>query len=135
MLFEVTNIASSVPLGGATVETGSASGNGNFSPEQSALGPPNAHSAAPGTDKNYDTGKLGMLATTSLNTTGRHTDGANYLLSDGHVKWLKGAVVSPGYNAATSTDYQNKTNYYAVGTAGPFANGGTLYPAATFSAI
>lgn len=29
----------------------------------------------------------------------RHFDGSNYLFLDGHVKWLKGAAVSPGYAA------------------------------------
>ena len=36
----------------------------------------------------------------------RHTGGANYLLTDGHVKWLRPVVVSPGFNAATSTTDQ-----------------------------
>ncbi len=36
-----------------------------------------------------------------LAPTGRHTDGANYLLCDGHVKWLRGSQVSTG-NVATS---------------------------------
>lgn len=31
-----------------------------------------------------------------LTRTGRHSDGANYLLADGHVKWLKGQQVSAG---------------------------------------
>ncbi|HEY3330319.1 MAG TPA: DUF1559 domain-containing protein [Capsulimonadaceae bacterium] len=29
--------------------------------------------------------------------TGRHSDGSNYILADGHVKWLKGTQVSAGY--------------------------------------
>jgi len=29
--------------------------------------------------------------------TGRHTDGANYAMADGHVKWLRGISVSAGY--------------------------------------
>ena len=33
--------------------------------------------------------------------TGRHTDGSNYLLADGHAKYLKGAAVSPGQYAKT----------------------------------
>ncbi len=28
--------------------------------------------------------------------TGRHTDGSNFLLADGHVKWLRGQYVSTG---------------------------------------
>lgn len=31
--------------------------------------------------------------------TGRHSDGSNYILADGHVKWMKGSQVSAGYPA------------------------------------
>ena len=30
---------------------------------------------------------------------GRHTDGSNYLMVDGHVKWLRGSAVSTGWEA------------------------------------
>ncbi len=134
MLFEMVNAATSVPLGTAP-ENGSCAGNGQISPNQgTTIGVPDGHSAAGSAGKNYDTGRLGGLATSSLNLTGRHTDGANYLLTDGHVKYLKGAAVSPGYNAATSTGYQNQTANYAAGTSGALTSGGTM-PAATFSAI
>lgn len=43
----------------------------------------------------------------------RHTDASNYLMADGHVKWLRGAVVSPGINAVNATDDETIT---AVGT-------------------
>ena len=39
-------------------------------------------------------------------TLGRHTDGSNYLLADGHVKWYRGSQVSSGFNAANPTDPQ-----------------------------
>ena len=47
------------------------------------------------------TGNIGQPIRTGGNydTTypnGRHTDGSNYLLADGHCKYLKGALVSPG---------------------------------------
>ena len=32
---------------------------------------------------------------------GRHSLGANYLLADGHARWLRGSGVSPGLNAAS----------------------------------
>jgi prepilin-type N-terminal cleavage/methylation domain-containing protein/prepilin-type processing-associated H-X9-DG protein len=32
-----------------------------------------------------------------IDTTGRHTGGSNFLMSDGHVKWLMPQTVSPGY--------------------------------------
>ena len=44
------------------------------------------------------TGPLGGLPYNSGFTTqtGLHTDGANYLMADGHAKWLRGSSVSPG---------------------------------------
>jgi prepilin-type N-terminal cleavage/methylation domain-containing protein/prepilin-type processing-associated H-X9-DG protein len=62
----------------------------------------------------YDTGYLGGMSTTVRNflTTsyrtpqGRHLEGANYAFADGHVKWQKGASVSPGYAPKNSTDPQ-----------------------------
>lgn len=33
-----------------------------------------------------------------------HFNGSNYLLADGHVKWLKPTAVSPGYRATEPTD-------------------------------
>jgi len=42
---------------------------------------------------------------TYLAPTGRHTDGSNFLLCDGHVKWLRGSQVSTGdvYTSEPST--------------------------------
>jgi prepilin-type N-terminal cleavage/methylation domain-containing protein/prepilin-type processing-associated H-X9-DG protein len=39
--------------------------------------------------------------------TGRHLDGSNFLMADGHVKWLKGDAVSTGYGAINSSDAQD----------------------------
>ena len=61
-----------------------------------------------------------------LNTlTGRHTEGANYLATDGHVKYLRPNQVSTGYNAITSKDPQDSTFYdgFAAGTDSLSANG------------
>jgi prepilin-type N-terminal cleavage/methylation domain-containing protein/prepilin-type processing-associated H-X9-DG protein len=33
----------------------------------------------------------------------RHTDGSNYAFADGHVKWMRGSVVSAGNNATTNS--------------------------------
>ena len=40
-------------------------------------------------------------------TKGRHTDGSNFLLADGHVKWYRGSAVSSGFAALKSTDPQD----------------------------
>jgi prepilin-type N-terminal cleavage/methylation domain-containing protein/prepilin-type processing-associated H-X9-DG protein len=54
---------------------------------------------------------------------GRHTDGSNFLLSDGHVKWLRATAVSPGLSNSSQTGTQG--GRYAAGTgalsAGNFA--------------
>ena len=50
-------------------------------------------------------------------STGRHTDGANFLLADGHVKWLRPTAVSPGGNNDPDTDQgQGAFNFLAAGT-------------------
>ena len=86
----------------------------------------------------YQTGPLGGGAAASggltcFPTTGRHTDGSNYLLNDGHVKWLRGAAVSPGLAAPTPTSTQagNNNPYNADGTGAL----GTTNRAITFSPI
>lgn len=52
------------------------------------------------------------------NNPGRHTDGSNVLLADGHSKWMRGAYISPGFNAVTPTDDTtvDSTAYSASGT-------------------
>lgn len=74
----------------------------------------------------YDTGYLGgmsvtvknFLTTSYRNPQGRHLEGANYAFADGHVKWLKGASVSPGYAPIKPTDPQIN-GQIAAGTANP----------------
>jgi prepilin-type N-terminal cleavage/methylation domain-containing protein/prepilin-type processing-associated H-X9-DG protein len=46
---------------------------------------------------------------------GRHTDGSNYLLADGHAKWMRGSAVSAGYTNPTEAD----CNTAAVTGGGP----------------
>ncbi|BDI29330.1 hypothetical protein CCAX7_13810 [Capsulimonas corticalis] len=71
----------------------------------------------------YSTGKLGNPQwpdTTRLdaaNLNGRHTDGSNYALADGHAKYLRGTVVSPGKSAVTPNDPQNLNGESAAGSA------------------
>jgi len=82
----------------------------------------------------YATGLLnGVVANAGdfVAITGRHAPGANYVMADGHAKYLLPQSVSPGPNAATQTDKQvnDKT---AAGTSGTFADGASQ-PVATFS--
>jgi len=73
---------------------------------------------------------------TGHDMTARHTDGSNFLLADGHVKYLRPIAVSPGYTTASPTCSQDQTlntsgvcaaNYgYAAGT-GNLGNFGATF--------
>ncbi len=72
----------------------------------------------------YATGVLGGTTPTSQATdftglTGIHTDGSNFLAADGHVKWFRGAAISPGYTADTQNtpQFQGTSGKNAAGTA------------------
>ena len=68
----------------------------------------------------------------------RHAGASEFLLADGHVKYLQSSQISMGVNAITSSDYERKTTSCyesAAGTSGAMTNGGTVYPGATYSAI
>ncbi len=62
----------------------------------------------------YATGVIGgpptNLAQDFTGPAGIHTDGANYLAADGHVKWYHDTVISAGTTAASSTDTYAQTN-------------------------
>ena len=86
----------------------------------------------------YATGAMGGGTNTQQfsKTTGLHSDGANYLLGDGHVKWLRGTQVSPGdTDAVTATDPQSGGGGNPA--VGPYTAEGSQNGtrAATFSAI
>ena len=66
--------------------------------------------------------------------TGRHTDGSNFLAEDGHVKWLRGAQVSPGGVAVNATAAQNNGAKQAAGT-GSLITTGTNTATLTFSPV
>ena len=84
----------------------------------------------------YATGYLGGRLPFNTNATqfssseGRHAGGANYLLGDGHARWLRGAGVSSGLSAPADTCNQDNappqdgcaSPFYAAGTASA-ANG------------
>ncbi len=100
---------------------------------------------------NVDTGCLGGLNCAPYvldgpyqegfeSLTGRHTAGSNYLLCDGHAKWLRGASVSGGYNAPAQDCNQNATPSVADCTTTPSGSGmaagtGSGQFAATFSTM
>ena len=89
----------------------------------------------------YDTGKLGNPpnGNNTKNLTGRHSDGSNFLLCDGHVKWLRGIQVSSGWvnnDAACAQDqYDNggTCNGSSAGYGSPAAGTGNGNVTATFS--
>lgn len=69
--------------------------------------------------------------------TGRHSDGSNFLLTEGHVKWLHRAAASNGHNAAQETDDQmggaDCTDIAPTGTFDMAAGTGNAKFTATFS--
>ena len=66
----------------------------------------------------YATGNIGgyTLTTIPASSGAVHSDGSNWLVADGHVKWLRGSAVSGGITAAAATNAQTATGYYAAGT-------------------
>lgn len=78
----------------------------------------------------YQTTKMGnpVRTNTGYATNPVHSTGSNFLLADGHVKFLKPEQVSPGLTAVNASDAQDAThtggNYTACGTgnlgSGPF---------------
>jgi len=135
-----TRKATDNPPGTATYCGGSPSGNGlggDYLPNgyngHAGAGTPNDGAVK------YATGIFnGVTADTGsyLNPLGRHQQGSNFVMADGHAKWLRASQVSPGPNANAETDKQvdhTSANAYtpAAGTSGTFANGSQ--PSATFS--
>ena len=123
-----------MPVGSASYCGGSPSGNG--------LGGAYSPNGYNGTDRARTSGDsymhyaTGLLNGVTMNTgaflspDGRHAPGANYVMADGHAKYLRPTQVSPGANANNERDNQI-ANYTAAGTSGTFD--GTNQPAATFS--
>ena len=74
------------------------------------------------------TGYIDGIPNTSKQKDGRHVEGSNYLLGDGHEKWHRPSAVSPGSNADSKNDKEGIHGDNAEGTA-------YGQHAATFSAI
>ena len=120
-------------------DEGLSKGNTVFSGSGTGLGPITTVALNPSTTAFYATGyQNGIVYAIDKNyynnqPLGRHTDNSNYLMADGHVKWLRATSVSPGNTPPNSTDNQttglNGAN--CAGTDGNFANG--TKPVATYS--
>lgn len=64
---------------------------------------------------------------------GRHLEGANFLMADGHVKWYKGDSVSTGYMAFTTTSAQATGSNHRGAQGEGTEYGGSGAHAVTFS--
>ncbi|MEO7718357.1 MAG: DUF1559 domain-containing protein [Capsulimonas sp.] len=85
----------------------------------------------------YATGNpVGQTLQLHQGTAGIHTDGANYLACDGHVKWLKASRISPGKDALAAANAEDDGGEHAAGTSYMNVNGGGSGSATlTFSKI
>ena len=130
---EINHLNASPP-GTADYCGGSPSGNGlggAYSPN-GYNGTANARTSTD-TYMHYATGILNGVTQNLgafMGPDGRHAPGANYVMADGHAKYLRPTQVSPGNNANGERD-QQMNNTTAAGTSGSFD--GTNQPAATFS--
>ena len=123
---------------GGTYCGGSPAGNGlgqNYDPTgYNSVSSPDPVTAQGDGHLKYATGYLNGV-TQGLgqydNPKGRHQGGSNFIMCDGHAKYLLPDKVSPGFPASSETANQQHDNS-AAGTNGKFDNGSTD-PAATFS--
>jgi len=51
-----------------------------------------------------DAGGLDSNGDNFQGKTGRHNDGSNYILADGHAKWMKATAISPGWTNSNPSD-------------------------------
>ena len=107
--FEVTQNFSSNLSFNVTSQTESSDPVGNGGANDNYL--PNVSSAYGG----YETGQLagytkpnGFFVDANY-PNGRHSQGSNFIFCDGHVKWMKGSMVSAGENA-TEPSFAEKTD-------------------------
>lgn len=61
---------------------------------------------------------IGTAIGTFATLTGRHSDGTNYLLADGHSKWFRNSAVSAGLNNTTNNGCGQAGNNNTVFTGG-----------------
>lgn len=109
LLCEVTGITANVTqTGGPDLDSSSSTGG-----DQAGRG------YLTSTTASYATGGLGFPERPyqTVYGKGRHSDGSNFLMADGHTKWLRGNMVSNAITATASTSAQ--TNTRAAGTEVP----------------
>jgi prepilin-type N-terminal cleavage/methylation domain-containing protein/prepilin-type processing-associated H-X9-DG protein len=154
LLFEVMNsvnynvdteihYATDTPAGTASYCGGSPSGNGlggDYLPNgyngHAGAGTPN--DGAIKYDTGYFNGETADLGS-FYKPYGRHNQGSNFVMADGHAKWMRPTNVSPGTNAVSETGLQQdhtatNVSTQAAGTSGYFSDGKTS-PSATFSVM
>ena len=87
---DVTKLGNGAGSGDKTVDNESASGNGSTNTS--------------GGTYPYQTGPMGNPVTAyTASAQSRHTGASNFLLADGHAKWLRGTVVSAGANNTSTS--------------------------------
>ncbi|MDR3710906.1 MAG: DUF1559 domain-containing protein [Capsulimonadaceae bacterium] len=79
----------------------------------------NGNTEAGGTGMSFQTGTMGNPGALGWYQAPRHTGNANYLLCDGHVKWLTSTSVCAGYSASAATAAPTSSGWdmHAAGTA------------------
>ena len=120
LLFEASGDTTTNPAS-TTVDNSSGIGNGDLGDD----------SASYATARDYDTGTMRDAFSSTLDPkylSGRHSSGSEFLLGDGHVKFLRGAAVSAGEDATSPQNGPSGND--AAGTSG-LATG----EAVTFSSI
>ena len=120
LLFEVQNTVaaggaagSGTPITSIAADTQSTAGTGGYDYTNGNAELENWGSTgaiyATGPTAGYACGTGPANATTlhcTSNLTGVHSDGSNWLVCDGHVKWLRGSQVSGGQSAPSATQAQ-----------------------------
>ena len=78
----------------------------------------------------YATGYMGGRGNINMafkyGALGRHLEGSNFLMADGHVKWLRGEAVSSGNAAVNSTNAQGSNAAEGTEYSGPGAHAVTF---------
>ena len=104
LLFEVSGTVSQVT---SSVETSSPEASGYVGKLNAGVTVQGSGPAPRQYQTGYMAGQSGAAGDGNYaSPLGWHTDGANWLLLDDHVKWCQGSKVSDGYAASKSTDIQ-----------------------------